>query len=62
MGPCHNSMARSRVVDGKDGLQMWTVAANMLNKQSRTADKECSSSLCVERWLKAPHHKKTHIL
>jgi hypothetical protein len=33
---CHHSMARSRVAD-RDGLQIWRVAANMLNKQSRTA-------------------------
>jgi len=32
-------MARPRVADGGDGLQIWTVAANILNKQSRTADK-----------------------
>jgi hypothetical protein len=32
-----------------DGLQIWRVAANILNKQSRTADKEWSSSLGVGR-------------
>jgi hypothetical protein len=31
-------MARPQVADG-DGLQIWRVAANILNKQSRTADK-----------------------
>jgi hypothetical protein len=36
------------------------VANNLLNKQSRTADKGLSSSLVVGRWLTAPHHKKTH--
>jgi hypothetical protein len=29
----------------KEGLQIWRVAAYILNKQSRTADKEWSSSL-----------------
>jgi hypothetical protein len=38
-------MARRRVADGGDGLQMRKVAVNMLNKQSRTAGKESSSSL-----------------
>jgi hypothetical protein len=28
-----------------NGLQLWRVAANILNKQSRTADKGWSSSL-----------------
>jgi hypothetical protein len=32
-------MARSRVADTGDGLQVWRVAANVLNKQSRTADR-----------------------
>jgi hypothetical protein len=29
------------------GLQLWRVAANKLNKQPQTADKECASSLEV---------------
>jgi hypothetical protein len=37
-------MADLPVADGGDGL-----AANMLNKQSRTADKGCPSSLEVGR-------------
>jgi hypothetical protein len=37
--PCHHDMARPQVVDGEDALQFWWVAANILNKQSRTADK-----------------------
>jgi hypothetical protein len=40
-------MARPRVADKGDGLQIWGVAANMLNKQSRTADSGWSSSLGV---------------
>ena len=30
-------MARPQVADRGDGLQIWKVAANILNKQSRTA-------------------------
>jgi hypothetical protein len=37
--PCHYSMARPRVEDGRDGLQLWKLAANMVNKQPRTNDK-----------------------
>jgi hypothetical protein len=33
--PCHHGMARPQVADGGDGLQIWRVAANILNKQSR---------------------------
>jgi hypothetical protein len=32
-------MALPQVAVGGDGLQMWTVAANILNKKSRTADR-----------------------
>jgi hypothetical protein len=47
--PCHRGMARPQVADGGDALQVWRVAANILNKQSRTADKGWSSSLVVGR-------------
>jgi hypothetical protein len=42
--PCHHNMVRRQVADGGDGLQIWRVAANILNKQSRTADRGWSSS------------------
>jgi hypothetical protein len=38
--PCHRGMARPQVADGGDAFQVWRVAENMLNKQSRTADEE----------------------
>jgi hypothetical protein len=47
--PCHHDMAKPQVADGGDGLQIWRIAANILNKQSRTADKGWPSSLGVER-------------
>jgi hypothetical protein len=47
--PCHHDMARTQVVDGGDGLQIWSRAANILNKQSRAADKGWISSLVVGR-------------
>jgi hypothetical protein len=43
--PCHYGMACPQVADGGDGLQIWRVAVNILNKQSPTADKGWSSSL-----------------
>jgi hypothetical protein len=42
-------MARPRGADGGDGIQMWRVAMNISNRQSRTAEKERSSSSGVGR-------------
>jgi hypothetical protein len=44
--PGHHGRTRPQDVDG-EGLLIWRVAANILNKQSRAADKGWSSSL----WL-----------
>jgi hypothetical protein len=38
-------MARPQVVDGGDGLQIWRAAANILNKQKRTAERGWSSKV-----------------
>ena len=46
------------VADGGVGLQIWRIAANILNKQSWTADQEWSSSLGVWREAKQPHAEK----
>jgi hypothetical protein len=48
-GPCHHGMARLQIADGGNGLQIWRVAANILSKQWRTADKGWHSSLEVRR-------------
>jgi hypothetical protein len=37
--PCHHGMGRPQVADGGDGLQIWKVTANIMNKQLRAADK-----------------------
>jgi hypothetical protein len=44
-----HGMARPQVADGGDGLQVWRVAENILNKQSQTVDTGSSSSLGVGR-------------
>jgi hypothetical protein len=49
VGPCHHDMARPRVVDGGDGLQIWRVVANILHKQWWTAEKWWPSRLWAER-------------
>jgi hypothetical protein len=56
--PCHHGMAQPQVVDGEDILQIWRVAANVLNKQSGTVDKRWSSSFGVLGMrLPTPHRK-----
>jgi hypothetical protein len=40
---------------------IWTVAANILNKQSRTAGKGWSSSLCLGEVLTTPSVKTYHV-
>jgi hypothetical protein len=42
---CHHGMVHPPFADGEDGPQLWRVAANKLNEQPQTADKECASSL-----------------
>jgi hypothetical protein len=37
--PCHQGTAQPQVENGEDSLQIWRVAANIVNKQSRTADR-----------------------
>jgi hypothetical protein len=37
--PFRYSMGRPQVADGRDGLQFWRAAVNILYKQSRTAEK-----------------------
>jgi hypothetical protein len=50
-------MARTQVAVGGDGLQIWRVAAIILNKQSRTAGMGWSSSLLVGHGVTTPHRK-----
>jgi hypothetical protein len=40
------------IADGEDRLQIWRVAADVLNKQSRRADKGRSSNFGVGRGAK----------
>jgi hypothetical protein len=54
---CHHGSACPLVADGADGLWVWKVAANILNKQSRTADSGWPSSLVVGRGTKRPTRK-----
>jgi len=54
----HGIMTRAQVADGEEGLRIWRLAADVFNKQSRTADKWWSSSLVVGCGLTTPRCKK----
>jgi hypothetical protein len=45
--PCHHNMMYPHVADGEDGLHIWRIAGNILNKQSQEADNGWSSILGV---------------
>jgi hypothetical protein len=51
-------MARPRVEDGGDGLQIWSVAVNVLNEQLRTADKGGPPVRRLGEGLTTPHRQK----
>jgi hypothetical protein len=48
-------MARPQVADEGDGLQIWRVAANILNKQWRTADRGGPPAWGLGGGLTTPH-------
>jgi hypothetical protein len=56
--PCHYSMARTRVADRGNGLQLWRVAANTLNKQPWETEKGWYSGLGLDVGLTTSHYKK----
>ena len=58
VGPCFHDLARPQVVDRGYGLQIWRVAANMLNKQSWTADRGDPPAWGLVEGLTTPHYKK----
>jgi hypothetical protein len=51
-------MTRPLVLDAGDGLQIWRVAGNILNTQTRTPYKGWISSLGFGVRLTTPHHRK----
>jgi hypothetical protein len=54
----HRGMVRPRVEDGRDGLQLWRLAANILNKQPRSNDKGWSPAWDLGMGLTTLHRKK----
>jgi hypothetical protein len=55
-------MARPQIADGGDGLQIWRIVANILNRQSWTVDKGRSSSLGVGRGATTPRCKNSFVM
>jgi len=60
-GSCHHDMERPQMADGREDFQMWRVAANILNKQSRT-DKGWSSSFWFGQEITTPHPRENTLL
>ena len=42
--PTHRGLARPQAADGRDGLQIWIVAANILSKESGASERGLSSA------------------
>jgi len=61
VGPCHYAMVHPQVADGECPL-IWRVAANMLNKKSRTADKGWSYRLEFGRCANKSSQSKLEML
>lgn len=59
---CHHSVACTQVADGRDSLQVWMVAADILSKQSWTAGREWPSSLGAGWGANNPPPYKTNLL
>jgi hypothetical protein len=57
--PCHLGMTRPQVAGGGDALKLWRAAANILNKQSRTADKDGPPAWRLDVGLKIRLLRKT---
>jgi hypothetical protein len=45
VGPCHHGIANPQVANGGDSVHIWKAAADILNKQSLTAEKVWSLSI-----------------
>jgi hypothetical protein len=59
---CYHGMARPHVADGGDGQQVRRAVVNILNKQSRTADRGWTSSLEAGRRDNNPHRNTPYLL
>jgi hypothetical protein len=59
---CHHDMVRPQVAEGGKGLQIWRVAANILNKQSWTADKGGPPAWGLGGGLTTLHRKESNTL
>jgi hypothetical protein len=59
MGACHQNMARPHIMSGKHGLDLWTAAANIINKQSRTAEKGSPPPWWLSKGTISPYRKNS---
>jgi hypothetical protein len=56
--PCHHDMALPQVADGRDALQFWKEAANILNKRRGQPTRGDPPAWELGVGLTTPHRKK----
>ena len=56
-GPSYHGVELFQVGDGRDSVQVWTVAANISHVASVMAGKWWSSNLAVGRWITIRYRK-----
>jgi len=61
VGSCHHGMARPRIGDGGDGLQILKVAVNILDKQPQQPIRGGPPAWGLGEGLTTPHRKKTFL-
>jgi hypothetical protein len=59
--PCHYGISRPQVAGWGEGLQIWRVAANILNKQLQTATRAGPPVCGLGGELTTPHCKTQHV-
>jgi hypothetical protein len=57
-GPCHHGIAHCRVSDAGDGLQIWRVAASILNSYGQPT-RGGPPALGLGEELRTPHRKNS---
>jgi len=61
-GPCHHNMACPRDADIGDGVQLWGVAANTLNKYRGQPRRGGPPAWGLDQGLTTAHRKKNQLI
>jgi hypothetical protein len=60
--PSHHGMVRPQAADGGDALQLWEIAANILNKQTLQLTRDGPPDCVLGVGLTTSHRKKISLL